>query len=110
MENAILHIMSKLENVKVSSIYDTPALNGVDSNYLNAVLVAMTNMNLEKTTEILKQWEISCGRTSESKLIGSIPIDLDVVVWNGEILRERDFSCQYFRLGYNQLVELGYII
>lgn len=109
MENAIHHVMTKFQNVKVSSIYDTPALNGIDSNYFNAVLVATTNMSLEETTKVLKQWEVSCGRTSKSKLIGSIPIDLDVVIWNGEVLRERDYSCRYFRLGYNQLVELGCI-
>lgn len=106
---AIRHIMSKLENVSVSSIYESEALNGVDAPYLNTVLVAESSMMLDDVTAFLKQWERLCGRTPESKLQGVIPIDLDVVVWNDIVLKKKDFSYPFFTRGYNELVASGAI-
>lgn len=109
MENAILFLKSNFENVSVSKIYESEALNGKDASYLNAVAIFETNFTFEKTTKTLKEWEKQCGRTPESKLKGSIPIDLDIVVWNGNVVREADFSYPFFTQGYNELIAIGAI-
>ena len=109
MNEAILHLKSKFETVTVSNIYESEALNGKDAPYLNAVAVGETEMTFEEATAFLKQWEKSCGRTPESKLKGVIPIDLDIVMWNKEIVREKDYNYSFFTQGYNQLIALGAI-
>lgn len=109
MELAIQCLKSAFSNVTASAAYETPALNGKDAPYLNAVAVGETEMTFEEATAFLKQWEKSCGRTPESKLKGVIPIDLDIVVWNNEIMREKDYSYSFFTQGYNQLIALGAI-
>ena len=109
MELAICHLKSIFSNVVASTAYQTPALNGKDSDYLNAVAVCYTEMTFEEATMALKQWEKTCGRTPESKLKGCIPIDLDIVVWNNEIVREKDYSYSFFTQGYNQLIAMGTI-
>lgn len=109
MELAIKCLKSAFSNVTASSAYETPALNGKDAPYLNAVAVGETEMTFEEATAFLKQWEKSCGRTPESKLKGVIPIDLDIVVWNNKIMREKDYSYSFFTQGYNQLIALGAI-
>ena len=40
MDFAIRHLKSILKNVLVSSIYETPAINGKDAPYFNAVAFA----------------------------------------------------------------------
>ena len=104
MNDAIQYLNSIFEGVLSSTIYETKALNGKDAPYLNAVAVANTHLSIVEATNLLKEWESQCGRTTESKLIGDIPIDLDIVVWNGEVVREKDFSCDFFTQGYLQLV------
>lgn len=104
MDDAVQYLNSIFDGVSCSSIYETQALNGKDAPYLNAVAVANTHLSIVEATKLLKKWECQCGRTTESKLIGSIPIDLDIVVWNGEVVREKDFSCDFFTQGYLQLV------
>lgn len=104
MNDAIQYLNSIFEGVLSSTIYETQALNGKDAPYLNAVAVANTHLSIVEATKLLKKWESQSGRTTESKLIGSIPIDLDIVVWNGEVVREKDFSCDFFTQGYLQLV------
>lgn len=109
VDDAINHLKLKFENVLVSSVYETPALNGVDPSYLNAVAVAYSSLEINQVNAIMKQWEVECGRTPESKIKGVIPIDLDIVVWNDEIIRPKDFSYSFFIQGYNQLVKLGHV-
>ena len=57
-----------------------------------------------KELGIFKQWEIECGRTAVSKQQGVIPIDLDIVVWNGEVIRATDYSRDYVSKGVAQLL------
>lgn len=104
MDLAFSHLKSVFDDVESSAIYETEALNGKDAPYLNSVIVGYTNMGYDETVDYMKQWEKNCGRTSESKLKGIIPIDLDVVVWNDVIVREKDFIMPYFTRGYMQLL------
>ena len=109
MERAISYLKSEFERVSVSTIYESEALNGKDASYLNAVAIFQTEYNIQSVTKLLKEWENQCGRTPDSKLKGLIPIDLDIVVWNGKIIRQLDFSYPFFSQGYNELIELGVI-
>ena len=109
IEVAISHLKSLFENVSVSTIYESEALNGTDFPYLNAVAIFQTQYTIEHVNVLLKEWEKQSGRTFESKLKGSIPIDLDIVVWNGNIVRQSDFSYPFFMRGYNELIALGAI-
>lgn len=104
MSQAIDRMKQLFNKTVVSEIYEVPAHNGVDAPYLNAVMVATTAMSLEEITAALKQWETLCGRTPASKLQGVIPIDVDVVVWNDEILRPVDYSRSYVSLGISRLL------
>ncbi len=107
IENAIKWIKEKFSNVKLSSIYETRASNGKDADYINLVMRVDTHKSIEETTEMLKKYEAICGRTPASKLEGVIPIDLDIVVWNTEIVRPKEFDYPYFSRGYHELLACG---
>ncbi len=103
MRKTISHLMSIFENVKVSAIYETLALNGKDAPYFNAVMIVDTELDYEAVVRCSKEWELKSGRTKESKDKGVVPIDIDVVVWNNNVVKEKDFSCSFFEEGYKQL-------
>lgn len=104
MKKTIEFITNSFENIYVSEIYETPAENGKDASYLNAVLVATTEKEIDDVNAMIKQWECSCGRTAMSKLEGIIPIDIDIVTWNEDVVRPKDFVKTYFTKGLLQLI------
>lgn len=103
MDLAFRHLKSAFDGVESSAIYETDALNGKDAPYLNSVVVGFTNMEYNEMVECMKKWEKQCGRTSDSKHKGIIPIDIDVVVWNNTIVRDKDYNMPYFIRGYQEL-------
>jgi len=105
MQAAMDWIASLLHDVRVSAIHETPSDNGIGAPYLNAVATAWTDMDIDRVTSLIKQWETQCGRTPESKIMGEIPIDIDIVVWDGTTIRAREFSRPYFRKGYDELTK-----
>ena len=103
VRDAIAWIDTLFSNVKSSSIYTTPATNGKDDDYANAVVKCDSNDELPIIQRRLKEYEQACGRTKESKINGNVPIDLDIVICNNEILRPRDYNAEYFLIGWRQI-------
>ncbi|MBR6640077.1 MAG: 2-amino-4-hydroxy-6-hydroxymethyldihydropteridine diphosphokinase [Muribaculaceae bacterium] len=104
MKNAIKQTTQIFDNVVVSEIYEEPAHNGIDAPYLNTVMVVSTAMTIDEVNLLLKRWEIECGRTPELKQNGVVPIDLDIVMWNREVVRPVDYSRSYVSKGIAQLL------
>lgn len=103
MSDCIDWLFDLLSNANVSKIYETKALNGVDNNYLNAVLSGYTKEEYNVLNEKIKQYEIECGRTKESKSLGVIPIDVDIVILNDDVIRNNDYNQAYFQIGWNEI-------
>ena len=91
------------EDFIASEIYITKALNGIDDDYANAVCSCSLDQSLQDFNLLLKQYEKSRGRTPESKITGLIPIDLDIVIYNGEIVRQKDYIREYFQKGWKMI-------
>lgn len=104
MTHAMKRMKQLFKKTVISDIYEVPAHNGIDAPYLNAVMIASTTMNMDEATVALKQWETVCGRTPASKQQGIIPIDLDIVVWNDEVVRPIDYSREYVSIGISRLL------
>ncbi len=90
-----------------SEPYTTPALNGVDADYLNAVATGFFCGSAAVLSELCKGIENSLGRTRcrREGAAHVVEIDLDPVAYGGEVLRPADFSREYFKRGFNQLRE-----
>ena len=56
MCNCIEWLSKMLKDVEVSHVYETPALNGVDNNYLNAVIMGAVCQDYDELRLILKQY------------------------------------------------------
>lgn len=103
MRRCIHWLQNTLQVTAKSTVYRTAATNGKDADYTNAVVAVGTSMPIDQLNGLMKQYERECGRTPQSKSLGSIPIDIDIVIFNGQIIRPKDFAQTYFTLGYQQL-------
>ncbi len=101
INRALDFLRENYSDVDCSDIYSTPSVTiGDDSVYFNAVAKCTVN-DINALNAELKCYESECGRVRGQK---SIVIDLDIVITNDEILRPRDFSREYFQIGYTQIL------
>lgn len=100
---AILFLKSSFNVKKCSDIYFTPEINGKQQLYANAVLLLDTSLSCEELDLLLKNYEVEKGRTNECRVQNIVPIDLDIVIYNETILRPRDYSAQFFQIGFKEL-------
>ncbi|MCM1354945.1 MAG: 2-amino-4-hydroxy-6-hydroxymethyldihydropteridine diphosphokinase [Staphylococcus sp.] len=104
---AIEHLCGYFNKCSVSSVYETPAINGKDPSYMNAVVHGYTGHDRDNIVKYLKEWEKESGRTPMHTAEGLITIDLDLVIWNEHIVRPKDFERLYFNKGYRELLAKG---
>ena len=69
--------------------------------YLNQLAIGHTELDEPTLTERLKQTELSFGRTAAKRRLGIVPIDLDILDFNGEKRHLRDWERPYVE----QLIE-----
>lgn len=91
-------------SVRMSTAYMTPSHSGFGAAYLNCVMIAQTSLTVAELTARIKAIEKDEGRTPQSKAEGHVPLDIDIVMYDGHILREADYAALHFRLGYSRLV------
>ena len=104
MEQAFAELRAMGIVARSSSIYETaPYGNPRHPNYLNAVACIRTAAEYPVLYDTLKEMERAHGRTPQSKLSGEIPLDIDIVVWNGKTLRPQDYERDYFKTGLHEI-------
>lgn len=96
-------LQSTLNGCRQSGVYATAALNGHGGDYMNAVASGECTCSLAALNEQFKSYERQCGRDADCRASGIVPIDLDIVVWNGEVVRPADYAQQYFQKGWHQI-------
>lgn len=74
-----------------------------ESPYLNAVAFIESELDYPQLLAVTKDMEGDMGRKPEMKSRGVVPIDIDIVVFDGIVKRHRDFDASYFSVGYEQL-------
>lgn len=108
---ALEWLKSQLMSFEQSDIYETPAVNRSDApksplaerKYLNAVARGKTDLSPEDFEAKIKAFEIEHGRDAQSRLDNRVPIDIDIVICDDEILRPWDYQQLFFRNGFISL-------
>lgn len=101
--DAIALLVEMLPNGYASEVYVTPGLSDPDRMYANAVVWGESVNAPEELGRRLKEMEYEFGRTPEMRSRGDVPLDLDIVIADGIILRPKDFNRHYFQLGWQSL-------
>ena len=99
VEDAIIWLSEKLNGIKSSPVYETACACKSGRPYMNAVVVGTTNLSLKDFDFILKGYELSYGRDASCRERGDVPIDIDIVVADGTVLRSWDYRQRFFTLG-----------
>ena len=73
--------------------------------FLNQVAVAGTEASQEEVERALKDMEKRLGRMPDSKQKGQIPIDIDLLFWNGTILKPADWEKEYVQLLFRYVAD-----
>ena len=100
---AIRNLREILQEFRCSEIYETPCAGREGRPYVNAVVSGMFNAGKEQLEKILKAYETDYGRDAACRERGDVPIDIDIVMVNGEILKAWDFRQKFFQIGFRQL-------
>jgi 2-amino-4-hydroxy-6-hydroxymethyldihydropteridine diphosphokinase len=82
-----------------SSVISSPT-----TTYLNAVCSGKTTRSQTEMEQWLKETETNMGRIHGESAHGRVHIDLDLVVWDGTILRPVDAGRPYYQTCLNDLL------
>lgn len=107
MEQAVQSLQTIFKKASVSSFYQSASISGDGSTYTNAVMAGLTEMNHNELSEKLKKLELKHGRDEQARREKRVPLDLDLVIWDGRIERQNDFEQPYFNRGYRELLADG---
>lgn len=97
---AVERLRERVSVVQVSELYETPDAHGGPKRYLNAVAHVRTEASAEEMERICKNLELKAGRDEAARRRGDVPIDIDPVIFNGQIIRPRDYQALFFQTGY----------
>lgn len=92
-----------LEDMRCSSIYKTPAVHGGPRDYSNAVVSGYSRYGFDTLNAMFKDYEYSQGRDAAARDRGIVAIDIDIVVWNDEVVRAWDYRQTFFKTGFSEL-------
>jgi 2-amino-4-hydroxy-6-hydroxymethyldihydropteridine diphosphokinase len=77
------------EIVSQSSTLTTKAVGKkYKADFVNEAIAILSDDTSEGTKAMFKQIEKEMGRTHESKTKGEIPIDIDLIFWNDNLVHE----------------------
>lgn len=103
VSRSISWLLTILSDSEYSEIYETPEIHGIGAPYANAVIMGRTSMEMKNLDILLKRYETLSGRDEEARRKMEVPIDIDIVIWDGRIVRDKDFRQSFFQIGYRLL-------
>ncbi len=87
-----------------SSLYATPAEGQhACGTYVNCVVAGRTALSEAELEAACKQIEVAHGRTPEDKLVGRVPLDVDLVRWGDRIVRPKNWTMHFMQRGLTEL-------
>lgn len=104
MERASSAIELLLPDIRWSeAVYTVPEACSNPALFLNRVGIAHTSLPVADLIRHFKQIERALGRVPENKHQGIIPMDIDLLQWNSELLKPDDMQRGYIKEGIRQL-------
>ena len=100
-QNALMHLFQKVAfGNRVITKAEGPILQ---PDYVNLAARIVTSVSCDEVKKSLKQIEIDNGRTPEDKQMGSVPLDIDLLTYDSEVLRPEDLEKNYVKQALKSL-------
>ena len=103
IEEALAWLKSILLQFKSSEIYETDCAMHSGKPYLNAVVTGFYQGDGIELGDRLKDKEREMGRDARCRENGDVPIDMDILICNGEVIKEWDFRQKFFKTGFEEI-------
>ena len=87
LKEASCFISKKFKNVKFSKIYSSKSEGFDGDDFLNQVILCDTELEFEQVIDLLKKIEVSMGRKKEKVKFSDRLIDLDLLTYGEEIIK-----------------------
>ncbi len=97
-------LKNKVEIVQISSMVQTKAIGNINqADFTNGAVKIKTPLAQKELNELLKSIEDEVGRDRSLPKFGPRTIDLDIVVWNGEIVDDDYYTRDFLRDSVSEL-------
>lgn len=97
-------LLTRFKDIRFSTaVYTEPENIPNPALFLNQVAILHTTETFSLVREILKSIEKDIGRNIRDKITHRITIDLDIIQWNGNILKNEDFQRPYIIKGIEEI-------
>lgn len=104
VKETIEWLKTVLIQMDYSDIYETPCALKAGKPYMNAVVKGFFQGDGMDLESMLKDKEREMGRDQKCREKGDVPVDIDIVIENGGIIKPWDFRQKFFQTGYSQLI------
>ena len=93
---SIDYLRNQLTILRISSVWETQAVGSAGPSFLNAALLATTPLNQKELKfQILTPLEAQMGRLRSADKNAARPIDLDVILFDGQLLDKTIWNYSY---------------
>lgn len=101
----VLNLMeSHLLVMQVSTMIQTKAIGMTDQpDYTNGAVRILTEMSMDELSSLLKKLEDQMGRDRSQPKFGPRNIDLDILIWNNEIVDADYYTRDFLRQSAKEL-------
>ena len=107
MKRAEAMLRAYFATIRFSPLMETQAIGCPDAErYLNQVAVCGCEEPLGEVQAALKRMEWEIGRRPTDKVSGRMPIDIDLLQWNDEVLKPADLQRCYVKEGLQAICNL----
>lgn len=96
-------LQSMLTDFHCSDIYENDDDTGLGAPYANAVCSGIFDGSYEALAGFASAREKEFGRTPQSKPSGIMPLDIDIIVFAGNLICRRQSQKPYFLFGLKQI-------
>lgn len=103
VKKAVDWLSQELLQVKKSSVYETPCAKNTGKPYINCVVEGFFQGIGFDLDNLLKDKEMEMGRHAGCRQRGDVPIDMDIVIMDGDVVKPWDYRQKFFQIGYQEI-------
>ncbi len=105
LELAVVELKSRFKVSKRSRWLRTKPIGILDQpDFYNGVLIMVTELGMESLKQELKSVEDLMGRDRSKPKFGPRIIDLDILIWNGEVIDNDYYDRDFLRKGVEEIL------
>lgn len=109
IDKALSLLKQYFEVNTVSSLIKTEPIGITDQpEFLNGALKISTSMQRDELNKLLKQIEDEMGRDRTAPKFGPRIIDMDIVIWNGEVVDNDYYERDFMRRAVDEVLGLKF--